>query len=85
MLYHSGRLFFVAVYHMGQPLPVNPITWSWNRTCKEIPPVGITQRIGEHGRAVVATAVVVLSGLMWLIPPADVEMENSLHPLNFIP
>lgn len=47
--------------------------------------MGITQRIGEHGRAVVATAVVVLSGLMWLIPPADVEMENSLHHLNFIP
>lgn len=45
----------------------------------------MTQRIGEHGRIVVALAVAVLSGLMWLIPPADVEMENSLHHLNFIP
>ncbi len=45
----------------------------------------VLQMIGRSKIAVIATVVVVLSGLMWVVPPADVEVENSLHHLNFIP
>jgi two-component system sensor histidine kinase HydH len=33
----------------------------------------------------IAAIIVVVSGLMWVVPPADLEVENSLHHVNFIP
>ncbi|MCU1328239.1 MAG: Sensor histidine kinase [Bryobacterales bacterium] len=42
-------------------------------------------RSKEFRMAAIGIVVIVISGLMWVVPPAEVEVENSLHHLNFIP
>ncbi len=64
---------------------MNPITYGWNPSCSENTSVHLTKIIRESRFTAIAAVVVVLSGLMWIVPPADVEVENSLHHLNFIP
>lgn len=47
--------------------------------------VKMIQAMREFRIAAIGVVVAVLSGLMWVVPPADIEVENSLHHINFIP
>ena len=47
--------------------------------------MNLLQFIRQSKRTSISAVIIVLSALMWVVPPADLEVENSLHHLNFIP
>src|SRR4051794_20538013 len=66
-------------------MPVNATTWPRYIKCISERSVSEVTRTKEFRITSIAFVVIGISGLMWVVPPADVEVANSLHHLNFMP
>jgi two-component system sensor histidine kinase HydH len=73
------------MYHMRQQCTKNQQLNFGQRIAEDPTALNLLRAVRQSRSTTIALLVLVLSGLMWVVPPADVEVENSLHHLNFIP